>query len=175
LLGHHPAAKLLAQFPLFLFALCTSISAHFYARYRSKKELTLITDSMSSFMRSNSDDLTLPKEYYEIESQLIKIKASSQKQQQLVQMEMHRKNDLALLTFQRPRREKMSLLRSPIRGIRFLPKSWTIFSRYFTDWTPPAPQTPTELVWVWQLPKKLSRHMVERSQRKATQNTPNSL
>jgi len=79
---------------LIILALCTSISAHFYERYRSKKELTFITDSMSSFIRSNSDDLTLPKEYYEIESQLIKIKATSQKQQQLVQMEMHRKNDL---------------------------------------------------------------------------------
>lgn len=79
---------------LIILALCTSTSAHFYARYRSKKELTFITDSMSSFIRSNSDDLSLPKEYYEIESQLVKIKASSQKQQQLVQMEMHRKNDL---------------------------------------------------------------------------------
>jgi len=79
---------------LIIIALCTSISAHLYAHHRSKKELTFITDSLSSFMRSNSDDLTLPKKYYEIEAQLIKIKANSQKHQQLVQMEMHRKNDL---------------------------------------------------------------------------------
>lgn len=53
---------------LIILALCMSISAHYYARYKSKKELTFITDSMRSFIHSNSDDLTLPKEYSEIES-----------------------------------------------------------------------------------------------------------
>lgn len=77
-----------------ILALYTSISTHFYARYRSKKDITFITDSMSSFIKSNSDDLTLPKKYSEIETQLVKINAISQQQQHLVQTEMQRKNDL---------------------------------------------------------------------------------
>ncbi|TGE37342.1 HAMP domain-containing histidine kinase [Desulfosporosinus fructosivorans] len=79
---------------LMIFILCLSLSAHFYARYISKKDIVFITDSMNSFMNSNNDELTLPKKYSEIETQLIKIKAISQKHQQLVQTEMQRKNDL---------------------------------------------------------------------------------
>jgi two-component system sensor histidine kinase VanS len=45
-------------------------------------------------MKPNNDDLTLPRKYSEIETQLIKIKAISQKHQQLVETEMQRKNDL---------------------------------------------------------------------------------
>jgi len=79
---------------LIILAFCTSILAHFYASYRSKRDITFITGSMSSYIKSNREDLTLPKEYSEIETQLIKIKAISQKHQQLVQTEMQRKNDL---------------------------------------------------------------------------------
>ncbi len=79
---------------IIILVLCTSISAHFYARYISKKDITLIADSMSSFIKSSSDDLVLPKKYSQIETQLIKLKAISQKNQQLVQTEMQRKNDL---------------------------------------------------------------------------------
>ncbi|MHB8076055.1 sensor histidine kinase [Desulfosporosinus fructosivorans] len=79
---------------LIISALCLSLTAHFYARYISKKDIAFITDSMNSFMNSNNDELTLPKKYSEIETQLIKIKAISQKHQQLVQTEMQRKNDL---------------------------------------------------------------------------------
>jgi two-component system sensor histidine kinase VanS len=77
-----------------ILALCTIIPAYFYANYISNKDITFITDSMGSFMKSNNDDLTLPIKYSEIEKQLIKIKAISQKDQQLMQMEMQRKNDL---------------------------------------------------------------------------------
>ncbi|MBU3145518.1 HAMP domain-containing histidine kinase [Clostridium sp. CF012] len=77
-----------------ILALWTSIIAHFYARYRSKKDITFITERMSSYIKSNNDDLTLPRKYSEIEIQLIKTKAITQKHQQLVQTEMQRKNDL---------------------------------------------------------------------------------
>lgn len=77
-----------------IIVLCSSISAYFYARYRSKKDITFIADFMSSFMNSNSDGLTLPKKYSEIEMQLIRIKGISQNHQQLMQVEMQRKNDL---------------------------------------------------------------------------------
>lgn len=79
---------------IFILAICTSIASYFYMRYRSGKDITFITDSISSFMKSNSDDLALPKKYSEIESQLIMIKAMTQKNQQLIQMETQRKNDL---------------------------------------------------------------------------------
>lgn len=72
---------------------CMSIS-YFYARYRNKNELSFITDVINSFMMSNTDDLTLPKKYSKIEAQLIKIKAVTQKHQQLIQAEMQQKNDL---------------------------------------------------------------------------------
>lgn len=74
--------------------LCTVLSAYFYARHRSKKDIRFILSSMSSIMKPNNDDLTLPRKYSEIETQLIKIKAISQKHQQLVETEMQRKNDL---------------------------------------------------------------------------------
>lgn len=73
---------------------CMGISTYFYARYQSKKDISFITDVMNSFITSNTDDLTLPKKYSEIATQLIKIKSVSQKHQQLMQMEMQRKNDL---------------------------------------------------------------------------------
>ena len=76
------------------FTLCTSLSAYLYGRYKSKKDLTLITDTMVSFINSDSDNIKLPKKYSELETQLIKIKAITQKHQQLVQTEMQRKNDL---------------------------------------------------------------------------------
>lgn len=76
---------------------CMSI-AYLYAHYRSEKEIekeiSFITNVMNSFILSNADDLTLPKKYFEIETQLIKIKSVTQKHQQLMQMEMQRKNDL---------------------------------------------------------------------------------
>jgi len=52
--------------------------AHFYARYRSKKDITFITGLMSTFIKSNSDELMLPQRYSEIEKQPIKIKPISQ-------------------------------------------------------------------------------------------------
>jgi len=79
---------------LIFLALCIWISAYFYERYRSKKDISFITDSINSFIKSNSYDLALPEKYSEIEKQLIKIKANSQKNEQLVQTEMQRKNDL---------------------------------------------------------------------------------
>lgn len=79
---------------IFILAICTSIASYFYVRHRSEKDITFITDSISSFMKSNNDDLALPKKYSEIETQLIRIKAMTQKNQQLIQMETQRKNDL---------------------------------------------------------------------------------
>jgi len=77
-----------------IFALAVGLPTYFYAQYRSKKDITFIADTMSSYIKSSSDELVLPQKYSEIEAQLYKIKAISQKHQQLMQMEMQRKNDL---------------------------------------------------------------------------------
>ncbi len=76
-----------------ILGLCMSIS-YLYARYRNKKEISFITGVMSSFIMSNTDDLTLPKRYSEIEKQLIRLKSVTQKHQQLIHMEMQQKSDL---------------------------------------------------------------------------------
>ena len=77
-----------------ILGLCSSITAYLYEKSRSNKDIAFISESINSFMNSNNVDLMLPKKYSEIETQLIKIKAVSQKNQQLVQTEMQRKNDL---------------------------------------------------------------------------------
>lgn len=79
---------------IIILTLCMSASAYFYERYRRIKDITFIKDAMESFMISNSDNITLPAKYSEIETQLVKLKAINQKHQQLVQTEMQRKNDL---------------------------------------------------------------------------------
>ncbi|HHY28432.1 MAG TPA: HAMP domain-containing histidine kinase [Desulfitobacterium dehalogenans] len=79
---------------ILILALCMSVSTYLYARYSSKKDIAFITNVLKSYMDSNTDDLVLPKRYFEIGAQLIKIKSMSQKHQQLMQMEMQRKNDL---------------------------------------------------------------------------------
>jgi two-component system sensor histidine kinase VanS len=68
--------------------------SYLYACYRSKKDIFFITDVINSFIISSTDDLTLPKKYSKIETELIKIKSVIQKNQQLMQMEMRQKNDL---------------------------------------------------------------------------------
>lgn len=77
-----------------ILALSVSISTYFYSRHKSKKDIAIIVESMNSLIKSNSDELTLPSKYSEIETQLIKIKTISQRHQQLMQAEMQRKNDL---------------------------------------------------------------------------------
>lgn len=79
---------------IIILALCIIIPAHFYARYRSEKDISFITEVLKTYIKSNTDELTLPKRYFEIETQLNKVKSVSQKHQQLMQMEMQRKNDL---------------------------------------------------------------------------------
>ncbi|MDD3654261.1 MAG: HAMP domain-containing sensor histidine kinase [Desulfotomaculaceae bacterium] len=79
---------------IIIVALCIIVPAYFYARYKSEQDISFITEVLNSFIKSNTDDLALPKKYYEIEAQLIKIKSVAQKHQQLMQMEMQRKNDL---------------------------------------------------------------------------------
>lgn len=74
--------------------LCTSITAYLYGRYRSNKDISIFTSSINSLFYSDIDELMLPKKYSEIERQLMRIKAMSQRNQQLVQTEMQRKNDL---------------------------------------------------------------------------------
>lgn len=77
-------------FIVIIIALCTGILTH----YRSKKDVAFIAESISSFIKSSSDESVMPQQYSEIETQLIKVKAISQRHQQLMQMEMQRKNDL---------------------------------------------------------------------------------
>lgn len=79
---------------IMVIAICCLVPAYFYARYRSQKDISFITHAMNSYLDSDTDDLTLSKEYSQFEAQLIKTKSVAQKQQQLMQMEMQRKNDL---------------------------------------------------------------------------------
>lgn len=72
---------------------CMSVSTYLYTSYRSKKEISFIADVMDSLML-NTENISMPKKYYEIETQLLKIKTVTQKQQQLMQMEMQQKSDL---------------------------------------------------------------------------------
>lgn len=73
---------------------CITVPAYYYGRYRSKQDISFITDVLNSYIKSDTDDLTLPPQYSEIEAQLVKIRSAAQKHQQLMQMEMQRKNDL---------------------------------------------------------------------------------
>lgn len=73
--------------------LCIIISSYLSARNRSKTEISFIANEMKTSL-SSTDEITLPIKYSEIETQLIKIKSVSQKQQQLMQMEMQRKSDV---------------------------------------------------------------------------------
>lgn len=79
---------------IIIVAICSIASAYFYARYRRQKDLSFITQVLNSYIHSNTDELTLPKDYSQFEAQLIKIKADALKHEQLMQMEMQRKNDL---------------------------------------------------------------------------------
>ncbi|MCT8977717.1 HAMP domain-containing histidine kinase [Clostridium sp. CX1] len=79
---------------IIILALSVGISAYSYAQYKSKREITFIAESMNSFIKSDGDELVLPQKYSEIERELIKIKATSERHQQLMQTEMQRKNDL---------------------------------------------------------------------------------
>ena len=82
-------------FTTFVTILVTSVSlsTYLYSRQRSKKEISYVADILES-LKSNSEDLSLPKRYAEIETQIVKLKAATNKQQQLMQMEMQRKSDL---------------------------------------------------------------------------------
>jgi len=79
---------------IIIVAICSIASAYFYARYRSQKDISFITQVMNSYLNSDTDDLTLPNEYSQFEAQLVKIKSVALKHEQLMQMEMQRKNDL---------------------------------------------------------------------------------
>ncbi len=74
--------------------ICMCASAYLYDRYNRKKDITFIKSTMESFMNSDSDNITLPTKYSEIETQLVRLRAINQRHQQLVQTEMQRKNDL---------------------------------------------------------------------------------
>jgi two-component system sensor histidine kinase VanS len=73
--------------------ICMGISMFLYAHYRGKKEISFIAEAMNSFME-DTDELSLPVKYSEIETQLRRIKMTAQKQQQRMQMEMLQKSDL---------------------------------------------------------------------------------
>jgi two-component system sensor histidine kinase VanS len=79
---------------LFTFiVICMGISMYLYARYRGKRDISFIAEAMKNFM-ADTDEISLPVKYSEIETQLRKIKTVAQKQQQRMQMEMLQKSDL---------------------------------------------------------------------------------
>lgn len=79
---------------IIILALSMIVPAYFYARYKSRKDISHISEVLNSYLKSDTDDITLPKKYYEIETQLLKIKSVSQKHEQLMLLEMQRKNEL---------------------------------------------------------------------------------
>lgn len=92
----HETKQLIIYIFIALFAisaLCISAAIYVYARRRKRQEASLIKKILNS-VTADTDDISLPKEYAEIESQLLRIRSDVQKQQQLMQMEMQRKSDL---------------------------------------------------------------------------------
>ena len=77
-----------------LLGLYTAILTYFYDRYRSKKDIALITRAVNSFMKSDNEGFMLPKKFFEVETKLARLKTELDKNQQLAQTEMQRKNDL---------------------------------------------------------------------------------
>ena len=77
-----------------LMALYTFALTNIYTRYKNNKDIAYIKNTMITYMNSDSDELVMPKRFYELEIQLIKIKSAAQKGKQLMEAEMQRKNDL---------------------------------------------------------------------------------
>lgn len=73
---------------------CSVLISYLYSKHKSKKVIADISRTIDLYINSDNDKLVLSKEYSSIEAQLIKIKATTQKHQQLIHAEIQRKNDL---------------------------------------------------------------------------------
>ena len=73
---------------------CCLLTSYLYSKHKGKKVIADVSHTIDLYINSDNDNLALSKEYSSIEAQLIKIKATTQKHQQLIQTEMQRKNDL---------------------------------------------------------------------------------
>lgn len=69
--------------------------SHFYAKSREKKTVTAISQEIQSYMQANEDRPdSFPKEFAEIAAQMVTIKSTMQRHEQVLQEEAAKKNDL---------------------------------------------------------------------------------
>ena len=69
--------------------------SHFYAKSREKKTVTAISQEIQSYMQANEDRPdSFPKEFAEIAAQMVTIKSTMQRHEQMLQEETAKKNDL---------------------------------------------------------------------------------
>ena len=75
-------------------ALITSLVYYLSTRHKSRQIIGIVSDAMRTVVLSDKEMPKLPGEYREFENQLIQLKESEQRNRQLAEIEMQRKNDL---------------------------------------------------------------------------------
>ena len=69
--------------------------SHFHAKSQTRKAITKIGEKMHDFMQSEKEAVEVfPKEYAEISTQMVEIKSTMQRHEQILKEEAARKNDL---------------------------------------------------------------------------------
>ena len=69
--------------------------SHFHAKSQTRKAITKISEKMHDFMQSEKEAVEVfPKEYAEISTQMVEIKFTMQRHEQILKEEAARKNDL---------------------------------------------------------------------------------
>ena len=69
--------------------------SHFHAKSQTRKAVTKISEKMHDFMQSEKEAVEVfPKEYAEISTQMVEIKSTMQRHEQILKEEAARKNDL---------------------------------------------------------------------------------
>jgi len=78
---------------VFLVCLILLIS-YLHGRKRAREAIATISDAMKAYMVEENESPTLPKEYMAVENQLIQMKATQQRHEQIIREETQQKNDL---------------------------------------------------------------------------------
>ncbi len=71
------------------------LAAHFHAKAKTRKTVTAISEMMHDYMQNEKEATEVfPKEYAEISTQMVEIKSTMQRHEQILKEEAARKNDL---------------------------------------------------------------------------------
>lgn len=79
---------------LLVLTAAAALAAVLSARRQSRRDVALISGAVTALMESDSPNLVLPKQYAEIEAKLTRLRAQTEKHEQLIEAETQRKNDL---------------------------------------------------------------------------------